>query len=391
MVPPPPAPPSPEAQGIHEALVACCRDVKIREHQVAILLAKMCAREHHRELGYASIHDYAEQVLDLSVRQSRALLHIGRALPDFPQLDAAFAEGKIGWTKAREVVRVATPETEAAWVERATHVSSRTLEDQVARSERGEGPPDPDDPPPKARERRRVTFDMSTADANAVFCALAMLRQQSGASYDEVDDGVLLASLASRVLYEANDATPPSAERYRVLLELCPRCGKAEGAHAALPVSVVSEAQCDAEIVDLRPGDEHGHASRTIPPATRRAVLARDRYQCVVPGCRNRVWLDVHHLVHREHGGTNTLDNLITTCTVHHRMTHAGQLTLWRDGDDVWCRFADGRCVSVRRPVHDPRGSRSRVRKRGAPVAKEPPAEPQAEFAPASADLEAPP
>ncbi len=365
-----PRPPSPEAQANHDALVASCRDAKIIEHRVAVLLAKMWAHGHHRELGFASIHDYAVHVLELSVRQSRALLHIGRALPEFPHLGAAFAEGKIGWTKAREIVRVATPDTEAAWLNRATQVSSRILEDQVAHSARGDGPPDPDDPPPKARERRRVTFDMSTADANTVFQALAILREQSGASYDKVDDGMLLASLATRVLHESNNAAAPSAERYRVLLELCPRCGTAEGAHEELTESVRSEAQCDAELVDMQPGDTLGHMTKTIPAATRRAVLGQYRYRCAVPGCRNRVWLDLHHLVHREHGGGHTLANIVPLCPVHHRMVHAKQLSIWRDGDLLWFRFPDGRSVSIRRPVRGPRGSRSPGGERRAAKAK---------------------
>jgi hypothetical protein len=280
-------------------------------------------------------------------------------------VDAAFAEGKIGWTKAREILRVATPETEAAWVDRATTVSSRTLEHQVARSVQGDLPPDSLEQQ-RAPQRRRVTFDMSSEDAKALFAALAILRQQSGVSDDEVDDSTLLATLAARVLHEAGDTTAPSAERYRVLIEHCPRCGRTEGADSEVDELAVGEAQCDAELVDLRSGSSHGHATRTIPPATRRAVLARDRYQCVVPGCRNRLWLDIHHLVGREHGGMHTLANLVSLCTVHHRMAHAEQLVIWRDGDTLHFRFANGRTASRHSPVPDPRGSRSKPATGGA-------------------------
>ncbi len=350
--------PSPDAQRIHEELVASCREGKVIEHRVAILLARLHQQGLHRELGFVSVHEYAERRLDITPRQSREMVHIGRMLPEFPQVDAAFAEGRIGWTKAREILRVATPETEEAWVERAATVTSRVLEDQVARSVRGDPPPGSDDRR-RAPERRRVTFEMSSADANSLFAALEMLRQQSEVSRHDVDDGMLLAALAARVLHEAHDTTAPSAERYRILIEQCPQCGRTEGADATLAESVLSEAQCDAELVDLRPGSTHGHASRTIPPAIRRAVLGRDRYQCTVPGCTNRLWLDIHHLVHRKHGGAHTLANLIAICTVHHRMVHDGQMDIRWNGDVLTFLFPDGRIESVRRPRHDPRGSPS--------------------------------
>jgi len=350
--------PSADALKLHEELLAACREGKVIEHRVAVRLARMHRHMHHRELGFASIHEYAENSLDLSPRQSRELLHIGVMLPDFPQVDAAFAEGKIGWTKAREILRVATPETEEAWVERAASVTSRTLEDQVIRSARGDAPPEPDGRY-RAPERRRVVFDMSTEDANALRAALAVLRAQCGVTADDVDDGTLLASLAARVHHEAPDTIAASAERYRILIEHCPRCGRTEGADTVLAESVLSEAQCDAELVDLRPGSTQGHVTRTVPPATRRAVLGRHRYKCVAPGCRNRVWLDIHHLVHREHGGSHTSANLLPLCTVHHHMVHRGQLAIRWDGDILEFNYPDGRKVTVPRPRLDPRGSGS--------------------------------
>ena len=359
MQPDAPVSPSPDARRVHEDLIASCRERKVIEHRVATLLARVHERRHHREFGFASIVEYAEHYFDLTPRHARELVHIGMTLPDFPRIDAAFANGEIGWTKVREILRVATPETEEAWVDRAASVSSRVLEDQVARSIRGDPPPDTDDER-RAPERRRVVFDMSTSDANTLRAALALLRQQSRVEHEDVDDGVLLASLAARVLNQAEDDQGVSAERYRVLIEHCPRCGRTEGADALLAEEVVAEARCDAEHVDLRPGPSHGHATRTVPPAIRRAVLARDRYKCVVPGCNNRIWIDIHHLVHREHGGEHTMANLVSTCTVHHRMVHLRQLAMGRDGDFLVFEYPDGRTARVYRPAHPaPRGSSS--------------------------------
>ncbi len=135
-------------------------------------------------------------------------------------------------------------------------------------------------------------------------------------------------------------------ERYRVVLETCPSCAKmthvgpetgGQGRSLGVDPVVQAEAACDHEAVDLTRDARLSHA---IPPATRRRVLHRDRYRCAVPGCASHVWCDVHHLVPRAAGGRHTLENLITICTVHHRMVHDGTMALERGGD--------GRVVSVR-------------------------------------------
>lgn len=93
-------------------------------------------------------------------------------------------------------------------------------------------------------------------------------------------------------------------------------------------------------------GPARGRLTRNIPPATRRAVLHRDGLRCVVPGCRCRLWLDVHHLRARASGGTHDEANLVTLCSQHHRLVHDGVLGLERvAGGGIEVRHADGRCV----------------------------------------------
>ena len=65
---------------------------------------------------------------------------MGRRLPDLPYVSATLEAGNLDWTKARELVRVVTPETEEAWVQRATTVSCRVLEVEVANASVGAPP-----------------------------------------------------------------------------------------------------------------------------------------------------------------------------------------------------------------------------------------------------------
>jgi hypothetical protein len=97
------------------------------------------------------------------------------------------------------------------------------------------------------------------------------------------------------------------------------------GREIAIRDADVERATCDAEVISL---EKPGRAARTIPAAIRKAVLARDHYRCIVPGCRSSRNLDVHHLEHLEHGGTHAKDNLTTLCDGHHVAHHDGRLLI---------------------------------------------------------------
>ena len=62
------------------------------------------------------------------------------------------------------------------------------------------------------------------------------------------------------------------------------------------------------------------HGSRSgIPPALRRAVLARDN-GCTIDACTSVYRLEVHHIVPRSKGGDNAPENLTTLCWWHHHV-----------------------------------------------------------------------
>ena len=91
----------------------------------------------------------------------------------------------------------------------------------------------------------------------------------------------------------------------------------------------------DGSILDV------GRRTRTIPPALRRALEARDR-GCRFPGCGLR-FTDGHHVTHWSEGGETSLGNCVLLCRFHHRLVHEGG---WQVG---W--WGPGRAV-----FYDPRG-----------------------------------
>jgi hypothetical protein len=69
-----------------------------------------------RPLGMVSAFDYMERVLGYAPRSAQERLRVARALGTLPQLTAALADGELPFSAVRELTRVATPATEAAWV-----------------------------------------------------------------------------------------------------------------------------------------------------------------------------------------------------------------------------------------------------------------------------------
>ena len=101
---------------------------------------------------------------------------------------------------------------------------------------------------------------------------------------------------------------------------------------------------CDASTVTMRRGAEGdvldvGRRTRTVSPALRRALAARDG-QCRFPGCAARR-CDAHHVRHWADGGETALSNLVLLCRRHHRAVH-------EEGFRV--RLDDGGAMTFLRP-----------------------------------------
>ncbi len=84
---------------------------------------------------------------------------------------------------------------------------------------------------------------------------------------------------------------------------------------------------CDTLVVPVVMGGpsevlDVGRATRTIPPAIRRALIARDQ-GCVWPGCdRAPIHCDGHHIQHWFDDGPTCVANLALLCHSHHHRLH---------------------------------------------------------------------
>ncbi|MBD3222856.1 hypothetical protein GF314_16635, partial [bacterium] len=227
---------------------------------------------------------------------------------------------------------------EGQWLEEAAQSSRRELETKVKRTRE------------KARRRRaaragqgellpaKETAEPASGIVDAVPTSVSIrMTSEQRARYDALWETLgrapnaedLLEALAAlagprngaNASDQASSATVSPrgnmAPPVQVHVHRCPGCGATESGGRPLDRPDRERVECDAAIAE--PGRRN---TTTIPPRTRREVLARDRHRCRAPGCDHRGFLEVHHVNPRSRGGTNAPDNLITLCSACHRLWH---------------------------------------------------------------------
>lgn len=314
------------ATALHAALKAALARLRAAEADAVSCFAEILRRRLYRELGYSSIHTYAEAELAFSRSKTFQFLQLAEAMNRLPRLSTALAKREISWTKAVSVARVATPSSEQQWLDTARRSGRRELEQRVRESRaqskglKLSGQPEllPVLQHPAALPASVVRFELRLEpEQHAKFQALMERLRKQGRS--ESRENLILLALAAF----ADDGSESSrldlaTAPYQIVVYRCEACGGARLPDGRpLAPAAAAAAACDCR--ELRPGQAN---RASIPPATRRAVLARDGHRCAMPGCGGTHFLEVHHRRPREAGGTNAVENLITLCSACHRLAH---------------------------------------------------------------------
>jgi hypothetical protein len=116
------------------------------DFELGRVLRPMVDRRLFAEIGFASLERYARERLDLAPRTARRLVQLARTEHRAPALATAFREARLQAFQAQALAPVAQLDTARAWVERASRVTLRRLEDELALLPRREivfrAPPD---------------------------------------------------------------------------------------------------------------------------------------------------------------------------------------------------------------------------------------------------------
>ncbi|MEO7732918.1 MAG: HNH endonuclease signature motif containing protein, partial [Kofleriaceae bacterium] len=323
-------------QSVDRALRAIARRKAALDAEEARWLREAEALQIWRQLGMVSALDYMERVLGYGPRAGQDRLRVARALGTLPRLTDALAIGALSFSAVREVTRVATPTTEQAWCDAAVGKNIRQVEELVADHQPGDRPDDP--PCPQVRPRL-VRFELSPE-------TFAMLRQTHQVLDEEhgsrLSDDELIARLCSAVLDDASATEPTGRAKFQIAVTVCARCqqGWQDGAGTTVPIGpgAVERAYCDAQHIGSLDGAVPERAYQDVPPSVARFVRRRDGGRCRVPGCRSSRSLELHHVIHREHGGTHDALNLILACSSCHQAHHDGRLLISGDAEHLEVR-----------------------------------------------------
>ncbi len=302
-------------------------------HQCAVLWFGEIMRRHlFRDLGCSSINQYAMGKLGFSKSRSDDFIRLARQLENLPAVREAVANGELGYTKAREIVSVATPETQEPWLEAAKGTRKELILEvkkakRAARVDPGQGELLPSSPPVVAPRELPVRFQMDlTPEQEARRSALVeRLHKLGGVPNDRAE--LMLEALAA--LVETKElqnqkfprghfsSRPPVQIHVHENEETGPMTVQTDAGERELSRAESERMRCDASVCS-----HGGRNTTTIPPRVRREVLARDKHQCQAPGCGRTRFLEVHHILARRQGGTNDPENLMTLCGSCHRLWH---------------------------------------------------------------------
>src|SRR5258708_35046230 len=204
-------------QSAHEQLSRIAKERARLDCEEGGSLLRALRANVHLHLGFASFAEYIERLFGYSPRWTEEHLRVAESLETLPNLQNALRDGSIPWSTARELTRVATPQSEHAWLQVSRGRTLRQVEQLVAGHKPGDEPTDAPDP----ALRRHVLRVEGTAETFATFReAMAKLRRESDPPLDE-DPALLL--MARHVLAGPTDEGRSS---YQVAVTVCSECNR---------------------------------------------------------------------------------------------------------------------------------------------------------------------
>jgi hypothetical protein len=378
-----------------EQLATLSLRIDLAKHAFFTHLRTFAAHEGWAGSGFATLPAWLAWRIGITPTTAREYVRVAKALGELPEIDAAFAAGKLSYAKVRALTRAAKRETAQGLVDVAMHATAAQIERTSAAYRRTRL--DPSEAPTDLRRFMRRT----TTSSGMVRIELQVMPEQAEVIWaamqvalegDTDDDsqgsttsmaGASTDSGASAEAPESNLAPDPEfaaaeradamvgvaqaflAHRHRphgtgfelVLMTSHEQLEQGPGGVGGflrdgtpVPQHVARMLACDGGCVSVTTREsgeilDVGRARRTIPSAIWRALWLRDG-GCRVPGCTRRHHLHAHHVVHWAEGGATKLSNLALLCPSHHALVHEGRLRV--ELEDGALRFRNAHGLALR-------------------------------------------
>jgi hypothetical protein len=315
----------------------------------------------------------------LTLSAAREKVRTAHALRALPAISAAFAEGRLSYSKARALTRVAHLHDEDLLLAHALDATVPQVEERC-RQIRNVAP-DSVHHAKRAWERRsltvwrdeargtlRVTVEVPIEEGElivrALDCAVAAgevttavdpdaVAESKGTAWCAQQADALVAVVKSYLDGGHGGEGGNTADHYQVVVHADAKSLTGGAGRVDLPIDTVKRLLCDCSLVTVAEdanGDalDVGRKQRTVSTPLKRALYARDR-GCTFPACHRKRYLDGHHLTHWINGGETTAENMTLLCTYHHRQLHEGGFSIVRDeGGTLRFVTAAGRSIPRR-------------------------------------------
>ena len=371
------------AADLADRITTLSAHINAAKAELIALVAEFDACLGWAEEGCQSCAHWLNWKCGVSSVAAREQVRVARALGDLPAIADAFARGVISYSKVCAMTRVATPANEDYLLMLAEHGTAAHLERVVrgVRRDRAERALEEENARHEARELHWASED------DGMLSLRARLDAEAGARFVaamERETERVRREHAARVSAEAPDdgprpPAPFAAHRADALLRLVAgnnpdteivvhvagdslvgdsaetRCELEDG--PSLPGETARRLACDAGVVRITEDAEGeplyvGRRTRSIPPALRRALEARDG-GCRFPGCDAVARVEGHHLRHWARGGETAMHNLVSLCRHHHRLVHEGGFDVEHRGHGTFrFRRPDGQVIADTPPRH---------------------------------------
>jgi len=344
------------------------------EHRLLQLIGELDRRQRHRDHGLPSLAAWLSWRVGLGPVAAREKVRVAKALWELPHIDAAFARAEVSYSKVRAMTRIATPGNEAKLLHMAKEASAAQLE-TLSRGVEQVSNQSPDGQsrwvklrpckdgmvriearlhPDEAALVMRAIDVAAKPDASAEAPESEIGNDASAEARAARPDGLL--RIADGWLAGLRPEGRSGGERHQLIVcvresELHPGGVSAESPAGPVGAESLRRLACDSSVTrvtvdaDDSPLDV-GRKLRTVSPAMRKALVARDG-GCRFPGCTNHRWVDAHHIEHWVDGGQTRRDNLVLLCTAHHRLVHEGGFRLVGSADELRFERPDGTAIIV--------------------------------------------
>jgi hypothetical protein len=347
-------------------------------HRFLVLLREFDIRQGWKAYGNADCAEWLDWRCGIARVTAQEKVRVAHALWGLPRIEAAFAAGDLSYSKVRALCRVVTQRNERDLLDYALRSSAAQVEAYCRRLRCGDAVVSAADAR-RIHERRWlsrtvrddgsgvITVELPQAELELVLAALDAVANTLPEDPDRsifATGADALVRMAETMLGEngfdgSGKAAPAIGFKpVEVVVHIDASALSGAGGESDLPLPAVRRLCCDGAVVPLIE-DADGNAldvgrrQRVVSTPMKRALVARDR-GCTYPGCHHTRYLDAHHVEHWTDGGATQLDNLLTLCSMHHRLVHEAGFTIQRNGDGTYYfTRPDGRPVVGRRVTRD--------------------------------------